>query len=60
MIKLSRIELGRMEGRMAGREEGREEGRRASKLEDARKLVEHGVEWEIITSATGVRPENLY
>jgi hypothetical protein len=54
---------GRAEGRLQGREEGREEGLaegiRAKALEDARKLVEHGVSWEIITSATGVKPEDL-
>jgi len=42
-----------------GIEQGRAEGARASKLEDARKLSEHGVSWEIITSATGVKPEDL-
>jgi len=39
--------------------QGMEKGKLASKLEDARKLVEHGVSWEIITSATGMRPEDL-
>ena len=33
--------------------------RESAKLEAARKLVEHGVSWEIITSATGVKPEDL-
>lgn len=42
-----------------GIEKGRAEGARASKLEDAIKLAEHGVSWEIITSATGVKPEDL-
>lgn len=42
-----------------GIEQGIERGLRASKLEDARKLVEHGVSWEIITSATGMKPEDL-
>lgn len=46
-------------GMAAGREQGLEQGKLASKLEDARKLVEHGVSWEIITSATGVKPEDL-
>ena len=44
---------------LRGEARGIEKGRLASKLEDARKLVEHGVSWEIITSATGVKPEDL-
>lgn len=40
-------------------QEGIEQGIRAKALEDARKLEEHGVSWEIITSATGVKPEDL-
>ena len=42
-----------------GKVEGRAEGMRLKALEDARKLVEHGVSWEIITSATGIKPEDL-
>ena len=38
---------------------GIEQGARAKALEDARKLVEHGVSWEIMTSATGIKPEDL-
>jgi predicted transposase YdaD len=50
---------GKAEGRAEGIEQGIAEGIRAKALEDARKLVEHGVSWEIITSATGVKPEDL-
>ena len=42
-----------------GLEEGYERGIRTKALEDARKLEEHGVSWAIITSATGIRPEDL-
>jgi hypothetical protein len=42
-----------------GLEEGIAAGIQAKALEDARKLVEHGVSWEIITSATGIKPEDL-
>ena len=29
------------------------------KLETARKLLEHGVSWDIITSSTGTKPADL-
>ena len=35
------------------------EGFQEAQLESARKLLEHGVSWEIITSSTGVKPEDL-
>lgn len=44
---------------LRGEARGIEKGMQAKALEDARKLVEHGVSWEIITSATGVKPEDL-
>jgi len=47
------------EGLEKGIEQGIEQGARAKALEDARKLSEHGVSWAIITSATGVKPEDL-
>ena len=47
------------EGLEKGIEQGIEKGARAKALEDARKLSEHGVSWTIITSATGVKPEDL-
>jgi len=46
-------------GRTAGVEEGIEKGIRATKFEDARKLREHGVSWEIVTDVTGIKPEDL-
>lgn len=45
--------------RNIGLTEGRAEGARAQSITHARKLLEHGVSWEIITSATGVKPEDL-
>jgi predicted transposase/invertase (TIGR01784 family) len=53
------MEWFKQEGLEEGYERGIERGARASKLEDARKLVEHGVSWAIITSATGIKPEDL-
>jgi predicted transposase/invertase (TIGR01784 family) len=50
---------GREEGIERGIEQGIERGIRTKALEDARKLVEHGVSWAIITSATGIKPEDL-
>lgn len=42
-----------------GKAEGLEQGIRASKLEDARKMREHGIEWAIVTDVTGLKPEDL-
>lgn len=42
-----------------GKAEGVEVGKAESSLETARKLLEHGVSWEIITSSTGIRPADL-
>lgn len=57
------IELGRAEGielgKAEGKAEGRAEGIREKAIEDARKLREHGVSWEIITSATGITPQEI-
>ncbi len=41
------------------RAEGMEQGIRASKLEDARKMLERGCDWDFITSITGIKPEDL-
>ena len=49
------IELGKAEGVALGKAEGM----RLKALEDASKLREHGVSWEIITSATGIVPADL-
>jgi hypothetical protein len=40
-------------------EAARQEGARASKLDDARKMREHGIDWAIVTDVTGIRPEDL-
>jgi len=53
------LEEGHAKGRKEGRLEGMEEGLRASKLEDARKMREHGIAWEIVTDVTGLKPEDL-
>jgi predicted transposase/invertase (TIGR01784 family) len=58
-FKQEGLEEGYERGIEQGIERGIERGARASKLEDARKLEEHGVSWTIITSATGIKPEDL-
>ena len=45
--------------REEGIEIGMEKGVRSTKLEDARKMREHGIAWEIVTDVTGIRPEDL-
>jgi predicted transposase YdaD len=45
--------------RSEGKAEGLEQGIRASKLEDARRMREHGIGWEIVTDVTGLKPEDL-
>src|ERR1035437_776882 len=47
------------EGHAKGRLEGLEEGIRASKREDARKMMAEGCEWSFITRITDIRPEDL-
>jgi len=46
-------------GRTAGVEEGIEKGIRATKLEDARKMMARGYDWNAITDITGIGPEDL-
>jgi hypothetical protein len=53
------IEIGKAVGLAEGKAEGLAEGIRRKALEDARKLREHGVSWEIITSATGIHQEEI-
>ncbi|MBK8802530.1 MAG: Rpn family recombination-promoting nuclease/putative transposase [Fibrobacteres bacterium] len=50
---------GRVEGEIKGKAEGELIGKRASKVEDAIKMREHGISWEIITDVTGLRPEDI-
>lgn len=45
--------------RAEGIEQGLERGIRTSKLEDARKMREHGIEWSIVTDITGITPKDL-
>jgi len=47
------------EGFDRGVETGLERGARTKALEDARKMLEHGIEWRIVTDVTGVTPEDL-
>ena len=47
------------EGHAKGRLEGLEEGIRASKREDARKMLAEGFGWDVITRITGLKPEDL-
>lgn len=47
------------EAMMRGEQRGIQKGINLKALEDASKLREHGVSWKIITSATGVKPEDL-
>jgi hypothetical protein len=49
----------RQEGIEIGRTTGLEEGIRATKLEDARKMLVRGYSWEAITDITGMKPEDL-
>jgi len=41
------------------RAEGEAVGKAESKLEDARKMLEHGIAWGIITDVTGIKPSDL-
>lgn len=38
---------------------GKAEGEHAKAIETARKFLEHGVSWDIITDSTGLRPADL-
>ncbi len=53
------LELGKKEGLEEGLKEGLKEGAHQKALEDARRLVGHGISWDIITDVTGIRPEDL-
>jgi len=53
------LELGRQQGIQQGLEQGLELGARRKAIADARKMVEHGIAWAIITDVTGLRPEDL-
>ncbi len=53
------IAKGMEQGLEKGIQQGLQQGIRASKLEDARKMREHGIGWEVITDVTGLKPEDL-
>jgi len=53
------LEKGREQGLEKGRVEGLEEGLRQKAVEDARKMREPGIPWDIVTDVTGLRPEDL-
>ncbi|MBK8803623.1 MAG: Rpn family recombination-promoting nuclease/putative transposase [Fibrobacteres bacterium] len=53
------LEKGMEKGMQKGMEKGMEKGFRASKLEDARKMREHGIDWAIVTDVTGIVPADL-
>jgi predicted transposase/invertase (TIGR01784 family) len=42
-----------------GEKRGIEQGLRQKALEDAHKMLEHGIEWTVVTDVTGIRPEDL-
>ncbi|MBK9577448.1 MAG: hypothetical protein IPO40_10250 [Fibrobacteres bacterium] len=47
------------EGLAKGMEKGMALGHREKALEDARKMREHGISWDIITDVTGIHPQEL-
>jgi predicted transposase/invertase (TIGR01784 family) len=47
------------EGIAEGIEQGIERGARAKAIEDATKMLEHGIDWRIVTDVTGISPEDL-
>lgn len=63
MAKAEGLDRGLMEGLERGIEQGIERGIEKGALqarrEDARKMLEHGIAWSIITDVTGLTPENL-
>jgi hypothetical protein len=42
-----------------GRTEGLAEGEHRARLDNARKMREHGIAWAIVTDVTGIKPEEL-
>ncbi len=52
-------ERGLLQGLEQGIEKGLEKGLEKGKLESARKMREHGIDWKIVTDVTGMRPEDL-
>ncbi|MBK8802531.1 MAG: Rpn family recombination-promoting nuclease/putative transposase [Fibrobacteres bacterium] len=50
---------GKAEGKLEGKAEGELIGKQLSNMENARKMREHGISWEIITDVTGLCPEDI-
>ena len=48
---------GRQEGRREGRQKGRQEGRQEGRLGTIENFLRAGVEWSVITEATGIDQE---
>jgi predicted transposase/invertase (TIGR01784 family) len=46
-------------GEQKGLEKGLERGLRAKALEDARRMREHSIAWEVVTNITGITPVDL-
>lgn len=53
------IEQGIEQGLAKGLQQGLEQGIQTSKRDDARKMREHGISWDVITDITGLKPEDL-
>jgi hypothetical protein len=53
------IEQGLAKGLEQGLQQGLQQGLRQKALEDARRMLAHGIAWEIITDVTGIGPEDL-
>jgi hypothetical protein len=49
----------KQEGIAEGIEQGRAKGHLEAALENARKMREHGISWDIVTDVTGIKPEDL-
>ncbi len=66
LVDLARIPSDELRGHDHGRkaiqrgvEKGLQEGHRQKALEDARRMREHGISWEIVTDVTGIVPADL-
>ena len=53
------IDFAKEEGRVEGREEGRVEGEQKKNLENARKMKEMGLSFEVIMQVTGLPCEDI-
>ena len=53
------IEQGLERGQKMGIETGKAQGQRINALDNARKMLERGLSWDVITDVTGIKPEDL-